>query len=113
MPQRNVRAAMVLTTLLGVVGMSACSQVETPPIGKLEVQYRQLVAGRHMAQHSEVHNLKLTNIRCRKQDIFVVCNVDATGDLFVRDSLKGTVDATKLDEKDVELKLVNRESLYK
>lgn len=97
----------------GSVVMSGCGKSDAPPMEKIEVQYRQMVSGRYIGRHSELANLKITNVRCRNQDIATICTVDATGDLSVRNSLKGTVDSINLDEKNIELKFFNRDALRK
>jgi hypothetical protein len=97
----------------GAVVMSGCGKSDTPPMEKIEVQYRQMVSGRYIGRHSELANLKITNVRCKDQGVATLCTVDATGDLSVRDSLKGTVDSINLDEKNIELKFFNRDALRK
>jgi hypothetical protein len=51
----------------GAVVMSGCGKSDTPPMGKIEVQYRQMVSGRYIGRHSELANLKITNVRCKDQ----------------------------------------------
>jgi hypothetical protein len=102
-----------VSTVLGAIVLSACGNVEAPPAQKIEIQYRSLVSGRYIGRYSELQNLKITNVRCKIQDIFMVCTIDATGDLYVRNSLEGTVDTKRLDERNVELKFFNRDALRK
>jgi hypothetical protein len=111
---KNLRKLIALAVVVsGAMVMSGCGKSDAPPIEKIEVQYKQIVSGRYFGRHSELANLKITNIRCRNQDIATICTVDATGDLSVRNSLKGTVDSIKLDDKGIELKFFNRDALRK
>lgn len=102
-----------VTMMLGALVSSGCGKSDAPPMEKIEVQYRQLVVGRYFGRYSELTNLKISNIRCKNQDIATLCKIDATGDLFVRNSLNGTVDVKKLDDKNIELKFFNRDALRK
>lgn len=111
---KNLKRLIAVAGMVsGAMVMSGCGRVDAPPMQKIEVQYRAMVASRYFGRHNELHNLKITNIRCRNQDIATICTVDAIGDLSVRDSLKGTVDSIKLDEKNIELKFFNRDALRK
>jgi hypothetical protein len=103
----------VATMVLGALVNSGCGKSDAPPMEKIEVQYRQLVAGRYFGRHSELTNLKITNIRCKNQDIATLCTIDATGDLAIRNSLNGTVDVKKLDDKNIDLKFFNRDAFRK
>lgn len=103
----------VVTMALGALVSSGCGKTDAPSTERIEAKYRQLVVGRYFGRYSELTNLKITNIRCRNQDIATVCLLDATGDLSVRNSLNGTVDVKKLDDKNIELKFLNRDAFRK
>lgn len=103
----------VVTMVLGALVSSGCGKTDAPPMERIETKYRQLVVGRYFGRYSELTNLKITNIRCRNQDIATVCLLDATGDLSVRNSLNGTVDVKKVDDKNIELKFLNRDAFRK
>lgn len=111
--KKLTKSMAVAGLVFGTMAMFGCGNSDAPPMEKIEGQYRSIVAGRNMFRHSELHNLNITNIRCKNQGMATICTVDATGDLLVRDSLKGTINATKIDDKGIEMKFFNRDALRK
>lgn len=113
MNKNRIKPIAVVAMVLGAMVLPGCGKSEAPPIEKIATQYKQIVAGRYFGRHIEFGILKISNVQCKNREVFIICTVDATGDLSVRDSLKGTVDSIKLDDKNIELKFLNRDALRK
>lgn len=101
--------AMAASTLV----LSGCGESDDPPMDKLVMRYKAIVQGRYMNRHIEFANVTVSNVRCKKQDIAIACTVDGAGEVSIRNSLNGTVETKKLDDKNVEMRFLNRDAVHK
>lgn len=93
--------------------MSSYAKADTPSMDKLLVQYKSFIAGRFPGRYMEFSNVSLSNVSCKDRGMRTICTADATGEVSVRNSLNGTVDTHKLNDKNFEMKFFNRDAVRK